>query len=82
MAIADRIEIDFEGALATSNPVANLRDAVVFVLNERGADRDDLLAALDNERITLRDAGRVDDADAVIEVMERLVGHSSRRARI
>jgi hypothetical protein len=81
MAVKQRFLIDVDGALATDDPVSSLAAAARNGL-ERGADRREVLEALERRRMGLEAQGRTDDEDAVIEVMERVVGYSSRAARI
>jgi hypothetical protein len=81
MTVRDRISIDVEAAVHSDQPVARLRDAVVMDL-DRGANRDEVLAALDAHRRDYKAAGCQREQDAVTEIMERLVGWCAPAARI
>jgi hypothetical protein len=77
-----RDRLNVAAALSTEQPVASLRDAVVRELHERGADRGELLAVLEDYRREYRDSGREREQDAVTEIMERLAGWCGPDARI
>ena len=67
---------EFEQALDSVKPLHALRQAAKDEL-ERGAARDGLLAELNELRLHLREEGRTDAEDAVMEVMDALVGWTS-----
>jgi hypothetical protein len=72
----------YEEALASSDPVERLRDAVAHDLNVVGTERDVIYRALDQLRLDLRRAGREVDEDAVMDVMDFLTGWCSPHRRL
>jgi hypothetical protein len=66
----------FEEALGAEEPTRTLRDVVVRARQD-GTDRDAVMAQLRALREHLSAAGREDDEDVVLEVMDFLVGWSS-----
>lgn len=75
------IEARFTAALASPQPLWCSREAARGLL-ERGWGRDELLAALERFRGVLREAGRDDDEDIVLEVMDFLVGWCSPQMKV
>ena len=71
----------YEEALASSNPVERLRDAVAREL-DGGADRDVVYRALDELRLDLRRSGEETEEDAVMDVMDFLTGWCSPHQRL
>jgi hypothetical protein len=66
----------FDESLQSRDPVLCLRDAVRGLLTS-GKTCDDLRTDLEELRTLLREEGRGVDEDAVLEVMDFLVGWSS-----
>ncbi len=66
----------FEDALGTDQPTQSLRAAVIRA-REAGTGKDTAMAQLQALREHLREAGREDDEDVVLEVMDFLAGWSS-----
>jgi hypothetical protein len=71
----------FEEALAAPDPTLALREAVVAA-REAGTDRDTAEGQLRALRDHLRQAGRDEDEDVVLEVMDFLVGWASPHMKI
>lgn len=71
----------FEGALASADPVLNLRELVKRLL-DRPTTREEITDALESYRISLRDQGRDTDEDVVLEVMDALSGWTSPHAKL
>ena len=82
-ALATGITTDelFEAALASVEPVWELRGVIRGRLAD-GHDRDMLLHDLEALQLDLREAGRDVDEDAVLEVMDFVVGWSSPLTRL
>jgi len=57
------------------------REKVVAELAENGDDRDRVVADLEQLRAALRDEGRDDDEDIVLDVIGMVVGWSGPRVR-
>lgn len=73
--------MSYEDALASAKPVETLRDVVAHDL-ARDMPRDDVYRALDELRLALRAARREADEDAVMDVMDFLVGYCSPHRRL
>lgn len=73
--------LEFERALADDDPVESLRQVVASAVRA-GADRNTTQAQLDSLRAHLRQAGREDDEDTVLDVLDFLTGWSSPHKRI
>jgi hypothetical protein len=71
----------FEAALATDAPTEDLRAAVAGLISE-GADREEIRAELEAWRAELREQGRDEDEDVVLEVLDFLTGWSSPHMKI
>ena len=71
----------FDEALSAPEPTLRLREAVVRA-REAGVDRDTVQGQLQALRTHLRDAGRDEDEDVVLEVMDFLAGWSSPHMKI
>jgi hypothetical protein len=69
-------------ALAREQPVQALRDLVRHELHDRHADRSVVLNELESLRGDLRSAGRADDEDVVLEVMDFVAGWCSPHVRL
>lgn len=67
---------EFEQALDARKPLHALRQAARVEL-ERGSSGDELLGELNELRLHLRQEGRTDAEDAVMEVMDALLGWTS-----
>jgi hypothetical protein len=72
MAIDPRIEL----ALRTPSPVMSLRDLAAELLRS-GQDRDAVYEVFESARAALRTADREADEDAVMDVMDFLIGWCS-----
>jgi uncharacterized protein (DUF3084 family) len=72
----------YEEALASSDPVERLRDAVAHDLQVAGTEREVVYQALDRLRLDLRRAGRETDEDAVMDVMDFVTGWCSPHRRL
>ena len=70
--------IDFEGALATAEPLVSLHQSVKEEL-AHGVPRDEVFGALTDELRLLRASGRDDDEEVVASVMEFMEGWGSPR---
>jgi hypothetical protein len=70
-----------EEALRSSQPVNELRDLVVHLLSE-GQTREAVLELLERVRQQLRQADRETDEDAVMDVMDFLVGWCSPHVKL
>lgn len=71
----------FDSALRSEAPTESLSRAVSALIGS-GAESEDLLSELETFRVSLREQGREDDEDRVLEVMDFLVGWSSPHMRI
>jgi hypothetical protein len=71
----------FEEALGADGPTAALRAAVVSV-RRAGTEQGTAMAQLTALRNHLRAAGREEDEDVVLEVMDFLAGWSAPHTRI
>jgi hypothetical protein len=71
----------FGEALRSAEPMWELR-GVVRGLLAQGYNRDELLEDLTRLHFDLRAAGREDDEDVVLEVMDFLVGWSSTQMKL
>lgn len=70
------IDARIEKALTSSTPVDELR-SLAIKLQKEGQDQSSILQLFDGNRQALRSAGRDADEDAVLEVMDFLVGWCS-----
>lgn len=70
------IDARFEEALQSSSPVDSLRSLAIS-LQEEGSEHTSIFELFERNRQTLRAAGREADEDAVLEVMDFLVGWCS-----
>jgi hypothetical protein len=75
------IEKRFEQALSCPNPVEALR-SLVFDFSAEGYDKSAILEIFEKQRQRLRSADRELDEDAVMDVMDFLVGWCSPRAKL
>jgi hypothetical protein len=82
MAVAPYMANAYLSALAESDPLAALREVVRHELHDRHANRDVVLQELETLRGDLRNAGRLDDEDVVLEVMDFVAGWCSPHARL
>jgi hypothetical protein len=71
----------FEAALDSVEPVWELRGVIRGLLAD-GHSRDTLLHDLEALQLDLREAGRDADEDAVLDVMDFVVGWSSPHTRL
>jgi hypothetical protein len=78
---ATALRASYEEALASTEPVARLREAVAKDLGA-GTERDVVYRELDRLRLDLRASGREADEDAVMDVMDFLVGWCSPQQRL
>ncbi len=76
-----QLDESIDRALNSSEPIPNLR-SLVQELFSRGADKASVLAALENARQELRRAGRETDEDAVMDVMDFIVGWCSPHMKL
>src|SRR5262245_3390139 len=75
------IDPAFEQALRSGEPVAGLRQLATEQLGQ-GLTREEVLARFEQVRQQLRSADREEDEDAVLDVMDFLVGWCSPHAKI
>lgn len=71
----------FDEALSSSEPLWELRGVIRGLLAD-GHDRELILGDLERFRSVLQNAGREQDEDTVLEVMDFLVGWSSPHMRL
>jgi hypothetical protein len=71
----------FERALKSQQPVLTLRSLALDLLKQ-GHDQPTVLAMFEKARQFLREAGREKDEDAVMDVMDFLVGWCSPHMRL
>lgn len=76
-----QLDESIDRALSSPEPIPNLR-ALVQELFSRGADKSSVLAALENARQELRQAGREADEDAVMDAMDFIVGWCSPHMKL
>lgn len=81
MAINEDIHASFHEALASSDPVAQLRELVGAEL-DHGVSRSEVLGQLESLRLELRDGGRGNEEDVVLDVMDFVTGWSSPHMRL
>ncbi len=67
------IDASIEQALRSSEPYQQLR-SLVEQLFVKGESRDSVLAVLESARQSLRDEGREEDEDVLLDVMDCVVG--------
>jgi hypothetical protein len=72
---------EFEQALASADPLRDLSDRV-SALVEGGTDREELRQRLESFHVRLAEAGRDDDDDVVLEVLDFLTGWANPSQRI
>jgi hypothetical protein len=82
MAVSHHILDVYRDALSSEEPLWTLRDKVVAELAENGDDRERVVADLEKLRAVLRDEGRDDDDELVLDVIGMVVGWSGPRVRI
>lgn len=82
MAVVTYMSDAYRGALDSNRPLAALRDVVEHELHDRHADREIVLSELEALRGDLRQAGREDAEDVVLEVMDFVVGWCSPHVRL
>jgi hypothetical protein len=75
------IQAKLDQALACDQPLHRLRDTVRGLLDQ-GHARAAIVDELERFRAVLRRAGREDDEDVVLEVMDFLVGWSSPHMKL
>jgi hypothetical protein len=75
------IEDQLDEALKSEQPLEHLRRIVQGLLAQ-GQDRDAILKELENFRNVLREMGREEDEDIVLEVMDFLVGWCSPHMKL
>ncbi len=76
-----KLDDSIDQALRSSEPIRKLREMVQERFAQ-GADKQAMLALLENVRQELRQAGRDADEDAVMEVMDFLVGWCSPHMKL
>lgn len=81
MRTAMQLDAQFDAALHTPEPLLRLRDTVRALLDQDWT-RDELLAALETFRETLRTAGRDADEDIVLEAMDFVTGWCSPQMKV
>jgi hypothetical protein len=74
-------EDEFEQAPASAEPLKDLSDRVSALI-EGGADREQVRQRLEAFHVQLADAGRDDDDDVVLEVLDFLTGWCNPSQRI
>jgi hypothetical protein len=77
----DPLDDDFERALRSAEPITQLR-ALALRLSSQGYDRDALTAVFEDARQRLRADDRESDEDAVVDVMDFIVGWCSPRMKL
>jgi hypothetical protein len=82
MAVSHHILDVYRDALSSDEPLWTLREKVVAELAENGDDRDRVVADLEQLRAVLREEGRDDDEEIVLEVIGMILGWSGPRVRI
>jgi hypothetical protein len=73
---------EYHTALASADPLMALRETVRRELRDNHMPRGALLEALEELRVELREGGREDLEDIVLEVMDFVTGWCSPQARI
>jgi len=76
-----QIEAQFNEAVRSANPLLELRETVRSLLDQDWT-REELLADLEQFRDVLREAGRDEDEDIVLEVMDFLAGWCSPHMKV
>ncbi len=71
----------FEEALMSPDPLAALRN-LVRSLSSEGYEKGTVFKAFEEFRSRLREAGREDDEDVVMDAMDMLVGWCAQHARL
>lgn len=79
--MSDRWRSLFDAALSSERPMKGLRDVVVRLLRE-GAGRDAVQQSLEDYVEELRGAGREQDEDTVLDVLDFLTGWASPHIKI
>ena len=82
MAVSPHILDAYLDALASDEPLWTLRDTVAEELSRNGGDRERVMNDLEQLRLVLREMGRDDDEDYVLDVMSFVVGWCSSRVRL
>jgi hypothetical protein len=72
---------EFQAALASDDRLAGLRRAAEHEL-QAGMPREQVIARLEELRTNLRQRGREDDEDVVLEVLDFVTGWSSPHVRL
>lgn len=75
------LDAQFDAALHAPEPLLRLRDTVSTLLDQDWT-RDELLAALETFRATLRAADRDADEDTVLEAMDFVTGWCSPQMKV
>ena len=76
-----KLDESIEQALRSSEPILSLRSVVVELFS-RGMDKAAILVMFEDARQELRQAGREADEDAVMDVMDFLVGWCSSHMKL
>ncbi len=76
-----KLDESIDEALRSPEPIRNLRSIAVEHFS-RGTERSAVLAVFENARQELRRAGREADEDAVMDVMDFLVGWCSPHMKL
>jgi hypothetical protein len=79
MAVFPYILDAYRDALSADEPLWALRDVAAQELERNHGDRERILADLEQLRVVLREEGRDDEDDTVLDVMSFLVGWCSPR---
>ncbi len=75
------LDQEIEAALRSARPVEQLREFAFGKLRQ-GHEQQDVLAEFEQARQHLREAGREQDEDAVMDVMDMLVGWCSPHVKL
>jgi hypothetical protein len=82
MAVAIHPLDAYRTALSANAPLSALRSVVADALRENGGNYARVTRDLEQLRLVLRDEGRDDDEDTVLEVLSYLVGWSGPKLRL